>query len=1041
MGFGSFIDLNTLITQYLKQYALSIVLPPRTNYKGIKQIHSLTSSKIKKVTPEALKSKTIFPLTPLNNLPGLVAQFLDRKVSFLLDSGCDYNLINGTFLDAILSRNQISLPTFRHSVRLNAHNNTKLSLRKDGILLPLTFSSSSGPQFMSLPFLVESNGSSDTVNIIGFTFMVRKRMVLDLSQLKLYISSTPESHPSDTGDDLSIDSSFSLSVIPFKNIVDPKDSNPGKSSYLCRIPLLPNFTGPLLLFPWACYLCHRIHAAEAGCLSPANLLPWDCRSDKLISWSPYHDIPTSLWCTKGLIKFKSRMDLPLNLPVLSCKIEGRGRQTQPVWFPHLPSAVEHARKPHEPFFRYHSRSFDLHGLVADLFELELPVLEDYFQADVPWNPQSPDAELYQLSDDSILDPDKFTPESSALSESHEKVEPLSLDELPFPFDNEPPFCLENNTLTIHQCRASNADPNDTPESLPEALPTAQNPIDPADNQYQGLEEKSPFCVKLIYIIGKYCALCPQSPCSCANSYEPRDPISRPTSFFYPEFDSSNLAHLFVIHTPSTLPTPNLEPLLHPLMNEAKHHNVINIFIGNTDLLNSEGPMLYNMLSFLVFNGKWHSDKNISIYPATKSSDPSSLIPDSYFIKNPELDTETIGLPSDLAQPVGIEFRSHATGFEADFQQLLKNSDKLLEAYLRCLFETYPDAVSKGPTDIGHLKSPEFLFDLKLRPGVDLELPRQKPYATAMNYRKACTRIVQIWCQSGIAERSKIRTHASRLICVKKQVSTSDASRISERLFRDENLTVEHPQPKNVFLVNVDLLTDSEVSKLYRIALDSVELTKKLAEQVVIQQSTESSLMDLSIKLGEKGDKRLPPDHNFFQDYADVPEELKTKPDALTRLNRLIDAEIDDEKIHSSYLDIRAAHNVLKTTPRASYLLNFLTPTYEFYRFTSGSFGLSNIGSCFNSVLIIILSDLLQLSVVVVYSDDILIITRGLRTHLKIVAEVMRRFARHGLKLSINKCAINCDTIIRLGFKFEPEGIFLTESRIDSISNFNCPTGP
>ena len=77
---------------------------------------------------------------------------------------------------------------------------------------------------------------------------------------------------------------------------------------------------------------------------------------------------------------------------------------------------------------------------------------------------------------------------------------------------------------------------------------------------------------------------------------------------------------------------------------------------------------------------------------------------------------------------------------------------------------------------------------------------------------------------------------------------------SERLLREENLTVEHPQPKNVFLVNVDLLTDSEVSKLYRIALDSVELNKKLAEQVVIQQSTESSLMDLSIKLGEKGTK-------------------------------------------------------------------------------------------------------------------------------------------------------------------------------------------
>ena len=181
----------------------------------------------------------------------------------------------------------------------------------------------------------------------------------------------------------------------------------------------------------------------------------------------------------------------------------------------------------------------------------------------------------------------------------------------------------------------------------------------------------------------------------------------------------------------------------------------------------------------------------------------------------------------------------------------------------------------------------------------------------MNYRKDCTRIVNIWCKSGIAERSKVRTHASHLICVKKQVSSSDASRIADRLLKEEKITVEHPQPKNVFLINVDLLTDSEVSKLYQITLDSVELNKKLAEQVVIQQSTESSLMDLSIKLGEKGDKRFSPDHNFHQNHAEVPSELNINENNLRRLNKLIDTEIDDDNIHSSSLDIRAAHNVLK----------------------------------------------------------------------------------------------------------------------------------
>ena len=166
-------------------------------------------------------------------------------------------------------------------------------------------------------------------------------------------------------------------------------------------------------------------------------------------------------------------------------------------------------------------------------------------------------------------------------------------------------------------------------------------------------------------------------------------------------------------------------------------------------------MLYNVLSYLLSNGKWNSEKTIQINPSTTSEHPSSALPPNIFVRHPELDTEAVGFPPDLEQPIGIEFQSHATGFEADFQQLLRNSDASLEPYLRSLFQTYPDAVSKGPTDIGHLKSPEFLFDLKLRPGVDLDLPRQKPYATAMNYRKACTRIVQIWCKSGIAERSKV----------------------------------------------------------------------------------------------------------------------------------------------------------------------------------------------------------------------------------------------------------------------------------------------
>ena len=96
-------------------------------------------------------------------------------------------------------------------------------------------------------------------------------------------------------------------------------------------------------------------------------------------------------------------------------------------------------------------------------------------------------------------------------------------------------------------------------------------------------------------------------------------------------------------------------------------------------------------------------------------------------------------------------------------------------------------------------------------------------------------------------------------------------------------------------------------------------------------------MDLSIKLGEKGDKRFSPDHNFHQDHAEVPSELKTNEASLRKLNKLIDTEIDDDKIHSSSLDIRAAHNVLKTTPRASYLLNLSSSYFMEYHWKTTFF--------------------------------------------------------------------------------------------------------
>ena len=166
--------------------------------------------------------------------------------------------------------------------------------------------------------------------------------------------------------------------------------------------------------------------------------------------------------------------------------------------------------------------------------------------------------------------------------------------------------------------------------------------------------------------------------------------------------------------------------------------------------------------------------------------------------------------------------------------------------------------------------------------------------------------------------------------------------------------------------------------------------------------------------------------------SNVPEEL------LRYLNCPLD-ESEENKMFYSSLDIRSAHTSLVLTDRASHYLNVILPDYQIVRFIQAPFGLKTINSRWNTFITTILKDLVERRLVVIYADDILILTRGRRLHRLVAIEVFRRFCKYNVKISLNKCYMFVPEFKFLGFHFTAHGIELTDERISGILNIAPPS--
>ena len=419
-----------------------------------------------------------------------------------------------------------------------------------------------------------------------------------------------------------------------------------------------------------------------------------------------------------------------------------------------------------------------------------------------------------------------------------------------------------------------------------------------------------------------------------------------------------------------------------------------------------------------------------------------------------------GIPHRVLAPPSVQFENRDTG---DFDTMLSNSDSRLNEFLKLLFEVHGDTIPKSRNDLGSFKNPNYTMDLKLSDENPEALPRHSPFPVNAFQRKACLRIVSQWVDQRLVEPSSIKSHASRLLIVKKHVNKIDLSRIAQRVKDEHGIDMDATDQGSVFKIDPCYLTDSEISKCYRVVLDARSINTITEMIPPLMQNSLNTIYDLLFSLGEDSPNYKPKDGGTHKLKIKDPSKLKKTypqlpstsvhqhwepPEVDPKHQKRIDEFLNksenfgsagNEQLFVSSLDIRAAHNLVRLSPNASSLLNFVTPNFLYFRFIQAPYGLSGISNFFNSSIIDIFSDLIDQGLVTLYADDLLILSYGtLQDHAHLVAEVIKRLSQNGVKVSPNKCFFAIESFRYLGFQFDREGIKLTDERVKALVEFPPP---
>ncbi|MBW0474125.1 hypothetical protein O181_013840 [Austropuccinia psidii MF-1] len=135
-------------------------------------------------------------------------------------------------------------------------------------------------------------------------------------------------------------------------------------------------------------------------------------------------------------------------------------------------------------------------------------------------------------------------------------------------------------------------------------------------------------------------------------------------------------------------------------------------------------------------------------------------------------------------------------------------------------------------------------------------------------------------------------------------------------------------------------------------------------------------------------------------------------------------------------DLRGAYNILRIKEGDKYLTAFRTK-YGSYESLVMPFGLTNAPALFQNLVNDIFADLLDIFVVV-YVDDIMVLSSSQEEHVKHVDSVLQRLRDNNLFSKASKCVFHASSVEYLGYVVSGEGLKMGSSKVQKILNFPHP---
>lgn len=209
-----------------------------------------------------------------------------------------------------------------------------------------------------------------------------------------------------------------------------------------------------------------------------------------------------------------------------------------------------------------------------------------------------------------------------------------------------------------------------------------------------------------------------------------------------------------------------------------------------------------------------------------------------------------------------------------------------------------------------------------------------------------------------------------------------------------------------------------------------EIVDELLESGIIRESNSPYSSPALLVNKKNGEKRLCIDYRALNKVT-----VKDKY-PMPRIEDLID-RLQGCRVFTS-LDLKSGYYQIKMSESNESISKtaFITEDghYEFLRLP---FGLANAPSCFQQMMHKVIGNL-RFGKVIVYLDDVLIVSETVEENLQLLEEVLKIFKENGLTLNLKKCHFLKTEIEFLGYRVKQNSIMPSEAKVQAVKEFPTP---